>query len=131
MIINQQLLDELTALAKESPSLRVYRDLRNCPSDDSQRMLDAIEPGSRLPVHRHPMSSETIAILRGHLRVTYYNQGKLVTKVVDLTAGGEVFALDVPIGQWHQAEAMESGTVILVMKDGRYRKTRKEDIMEI
>lgn len=131
MIIDKALLDKLTAEAKASPRLRMNRDLRNYPSDQSQRMLNAIEPGSELPVHRHRFSSETVVVLRGHLRETFYDPGKRVTAVYDLIAGSDVVALDIPLGQWHTAEAMESGTVIIEMKDGPYVPTRPEDIMTI
>ncbi len=131
MIIDKTLLDELTAEAKASPRLRMSRDLRNCPSDQSQRMLNAIEPGSEVPLHRHRFSSETVVVLRGHLRETFYDPGKRVTEVYDLIAGSDVVALDIPLGQWHTAEALESGTVIIEMKDGPYRPTGPEDIMTI
>lgn len=131
MIIDKALLDELTAEAKASPRLRMNRDLRNFPSDQSQRMLNAIEPGSELPVHRHRFSSETVVVLRGHLRETFYDPGKRATAVYDLIAGGDVVALDIPLGQWHTAEALESGTVIIEMKDGPYMPTGLEDILTI
>lgn len=131
MIIDKALLDKITAEAKASPRLRMNRDFRNSPSDQSQRMLNAIEPGSELPVHRHRFSSETVVVLRGHLRETFYDPGKRVTAVYDLIAGSDVVALDIPLGQWHMAEALESGTVIIEMKDGPYRPTRPEDIMTI
>ena len=131
MIIDKALLDELTEEAKASPRLRMNLDLRNSPADQSQRMLNAIEPGSELPVHRHRFSSETVVILRGHLRETFYDPGKHVTAVYDLVAGGDVVALNIPLGQWHTAEAMESGTVIIEMKDGPYVPTEPEDIMTI
>lgn len=105
MIIDKTLLDELTAEAKASPRLRMNQDLRNCPSDQSQRMLNAIEPGSELPVHRHRFSSETVVVMRGHLRETFYDPGKRVMAVYDLIAGSDVVALDIPLGQWHTAEA--------------------------
>ena len=131
MKITQALLDDLTAQAKASPRLRMNYDLRNSDADSSQRMLNAIEPGSELPVHRHRFSSETVVILRGHLRETCYDPGKRVTAVYDLVAGGDVIALNIPLGQWHTAEAMESGTVIIEMKDGPYVPTGPEDIMTL
>ena len=131
MIIDKALLDELTEEAKTSPRLRMNLDLRNFPADQSQRMLNAIEPGSELPVHRHRFSSETVVILRGHLRETFYDPGKRVTAVYDLVAGGDVVALNIPLGQWHTAEAVESGTVIIEMKDGPYVPTGPEDIMTL
>ena len=129
MSINQKLLDELTAEAKASPRLRMNRDLRNSSWDKSQRMINAIEPGSVLPIHRHRMSSETVVILRGHLKETFYDSKGNVTNVFDLTPNGEVIALNIPIEQWHTAEAMESGTVILETKDGPYVPTGPEDIL--
>ena len=70
-------------------------------------------------------------VLRGHLRETFYDPGKRVTRVYDLIAGGDVIALNVPLGQWHTAVALESGTIILEMKDGPYRPTVSEDIITI
>lgn len=131
MIIDKTLLDKLTEEAKASPRLRMSRDLRNSPSDQSQRMLNAIEPGSELPVHRHRFSSETVVVLRGQLRETFYDPGKRITAVYDLVAGGDVIALNIPLGQWHRAEALESGTVIIEMKDGPYVPTGPEDIMTL
>lgn len=129
MKITQQLLDELTARAKASPRLRMNLDLRNSAQDTSQRMLNAIEPGSPLPIHRHTGSSETVVCLRGHLRELFFNDGGEVTEVVDMTPGGPVVALNIPIGQWHTVEVLESGTVILETKDGAYEPQRPEDIL--
>ena len=131
MIIDQTLLDELTAEAKASPRLRMNRDLRNSSLDKSQRMINAIEPGSILPVHRHRKSSETVVILRGHLKEIFYDPNGRVTDVFDLTPNGDVIALNIPVGQWHTAEAVESGTVILESKDGPYGPTGPEDILVI
>ena len=129
MIIDKDVLDNLTAQAKVSPRLRMNLDLRNSPSDGSQRMLNAIEPGSPLPIHRHMKSSETVVCLRGHLREVFYNEAGEVTEVIDLQPGGECVALCIPIGQWHGVEVLESGTVILECKDGAYEPLREEDIM--
>ena len=129
MIIDKALLDKLTEEAKASPRLRMNRDLRNCPSDQSQRMLNAIEPGSVLPIHRHRKSSETVVVLRGHLRETFYDSSGNVTDVFDLMPGGEVVALNIPLGQWHTAESLESGTVTCETKDGPFEPTGPEDIL--
>jgi len=131
MIIDQKLLDELTAEAQASPRLRMNRDLRNSPSDQSQRMLNAIEPGSVLPIHRHRRSSETVVILRGHLRETFYDPNGQLTAAFDLIPGADTVALNIPLGQWHTAEALETGTVILECKDGAYEPTGPEDILSV
>ena len=65
MKIDNTLLDELTAQAQASPRLRMNMDLRNSAADTSQRMLNAIEPGSVVPIHRHQKTSETVVVLRG------------------------------------------------------------------
>ena len=131
MIIDKTVLDNLTAQAKASPRLRMNMDLRNSPSDGSQRMLNAIEPGSPLPIHRHMKSSETVVCLRGHLREVFYNEAGEVTEVIDLQPGGECVALCIPIGQWHGVEVLESGTVILECKDGAYEPQGPEDILSL
>lgn len=129
MKITKELLDELTAQAKASPRLRMNRDLRNSPEDKSQRMLNALEPGTLLPIHRHRKSSETVVCLRGHLQEIYYNENREVTEVIDLAPGGDCVALSIPIGQWHSVDVLESGTVILEMKDGGYEPLGEEDIL--
>lgn len=131
MVISQIILDELTAQAKASPRLRMNRDLRNSPEDKSQRMLNAIEPGSPLPIHRHTKSSETVVCLRGHLREIFYNEKGEVTEVIDLAPNSECVALNIPIGQWHTVEVHESGTVIMEVKDGAYEPLMDEDILQM
>ena len=131
MKITQELLDGLTARAKESPRLRMNLDLRNSPEDGSQRMLNAIEPGSPLPVHRHMKSSETVVCLRGHLREVFYDDAGQVMEAIDLAPGSGCVALNIPIGQWHTVEVLESGTVILECKDGGYEPLGAEDVMEV
>lgn len=123
-------MDELTARAKESPKLRMNLDLRNSAEDKSQRMLNAIEPGSPLPIHRHTKSSETVVCLRGHLREIFYNDEGKVTEVIDLAPNSDCVALNIPMGQWHTVEVLESGTVILEMKDGAYEGLSDVDILQ-
>lgn len=131
MKITQQLLDQLTEDAKKSPRLRMNYDLRNSAADGSQRMLNAIEPGSPLPIHRHTKSSETVVCLRGHLRELFYNGAGELTEVIDLTPGGDCVALNIPIGQWHTVEVLKSGTVILEVKDGKYEPLGEEDVLDL
>ena len=130
MKITQAILDQLTEQAKASPRLRMNYDLRNSASDGSQRMLNAIEPGSPLPIHRHMKSSETVVCLRGHLREIFYNDKGDVTDVIDLAPNSDCVALNIPIGQWHTVEVLESGTVIMEVKDGAYEPTGPEDILK-
>ena len=131
MIINKGILDELTTQAKVSPRLRMNMDLRNSPEDKSQRMLNAIEPGSPLPIHRHRNSSETVVCLRGRLVEEFYDElERTCTEAIELSPNGPVVALNIPIGQWHTVRSLESGTVILEVKDGSYEPLGPEDILE-
>ena len=130
MQITQTLLDNLTEQAKASPRLRMNLDLRNSPEDQSQRMLNAIEPGSPMPIHRHRKSSETVVCLRGRLIEEFFDDHeRICIDTFELTPGGPVVALNIPAGQWHTVRALESGTVILECKDGAYEPLGEEDIL--
>ncbi len=128
MIIDQHILDELTAAAKASPRLRMNMDLRNSPEDKSQRMLNAIEPGTDMPIHRHMGSSETVICLRGHFEEYMYDEEGNLTDTFDMVLGGLV--LNIPIGQWHSLKSLESGTVLFECKDGAYQPLAEADIMK-
>lgn len=128
MIIDQNILDTLTEQAKASPRLRMNMDLRNSSADLSQRMLNAIEPGTVMPIHRHRKSSETVVCLRGHFEEYFYDEAGRLTEVIDMVPGGTV--VNVPIGQWHSLKSLESGTVLLEAKDGAYEPLGEEDILQ-
>lgn len=131
MKITQALLDNLSELAKESPRLRMNYDLRDSERDTSQRMLNAIEPESQLPIHRHQKSSETVVCLRGRLVEEYYDgQKRVCTETIELSPEGPVVALNIPAGQWHTVRALESGTIILEIKNGAYEPLSEVDILE-
>ena len=131
MKITQAILNNLTEQAKASPRLRMNLDLRNSAEDQSQRMLNAIEPGSPLPIHRHQKSSETVVCLRGRLVEEYYDElERICTERIELSPNGPVVALNIPAGQWHTVQALESGTVILEMKNGKYVSLSDVDILK-
>ena len=127
MIIDQHILDSLTAQAKASPRLRMNLDLRNSPEDQSQRMLNAIEPGTVLPIHRHRDTSETVVCLRGHFVEYFYDVNGQLTDTIDMVPGGTL--INIPAGQWHNLRSLESGTVLLECKDGAYKPLGEEDIL--
>ena len=129
MLINQQLLDSLTAQAKASPRQRMNLDLRNTPDDQSQRMLNALEPGTVMPIHRHRHTSETVVVLRGKVKWLYYDDEGRLTDTILVEAGGDICGLSVPIGQWHSLECFESGSVILECKDGAWEAMKEVDMM--
>ena len=129
MLISATLLDELTAQAKASPRLRMNLDLRNTPADQSQRMLNALEPGTVMPIHRHQNTSETVVVLRGKVKWLYYNDEGELTYTILVEAGGDICGLSVPKGQWHSLECLETGSVILECKDGAWEVLGEEDVL--
>ena len=131
MVIDQLLLDELSAQAKVSPRLRQAYDLRNTPEDNSQRMLNALEPGTVMPIHRHRDTSETVVVLRGKVLWIYFDdKGNEADRFV-VAPNSELCGISVPKGQWHSLVCLESGTVILEAKDGRYEAQRAEDVLSV
>ncbi len=130
MKITQAILDSLSEQAKASERLRVNLDLRDSETDDSQRMLNAIEPGSTLPIHRHQKTSETMVCLRGKLRVEFYEALGICTESFVIEPGGENVAVSIPIGMWHTVHALESGTCILEMKNGKYEPLTDVDMLK-
>ena len=129
MIITKEMLDELTAKVKASERLRANLDLRNSPDDQSQRMLNALEPGTVMPIHRHKGSSETCVCVRGHFEEYFYDENGRLTDTVDMVPGGTV--LNIEAGQWHSLKCLESRTILLEAKDGKYEPLLEEDILRI
>ena len=129
MKITQSLLDDLTAQAKASPRLRMNYDLRDSEQDGSQRMLNALEPGTVLPIHRHRATSETVVILRGRATQEFYDDQGRLTESVTMAPGSDCVGMSIAKGRWHKLISHESGTVILECKDGPYEPLGEEDII--
>lgn len=129
MIINDQLLDDIQEKATESPCRRMNMDLRNSSEDKSQRMLNALLPGTVVPIHRHRDTSETTMIVRGKLFVVFYNDLGAQTEryLLDSTTGN--YGVQIPKGQWHAVEVIEPSTIFEV-KDGPYVPITPEDTMD-
>ena len=128
MVITKEILDGLTSQAKASERMRMNLDLRNSPEDLSQRMLNAMEPGTVLPIHRHHTSSETVVILRGKIRWFFYDYNGIETERVVLDADGDLRMLNVEKDRWHSLECLESGSVLYESKDGPYHLLLEDEI---
>lgn len=131
MVIDNKILDDLSAQAKASPRLRMAMDLRNSPKDMSQRMLNALEPGTIMPIHRHMASSETVTLLRGRIRWHFYDDAGKETESVLLDANGDVRCINVEKAIWHSLECLETGSVLLESKDGKYEPLGEEDVLKV
>ena len=133
MVISTELFDILTAQAQASPRLRQHYDLRDSEEDLSQRMLNAIEPGTVIGVHRHTGTSETVAVLRGVAEEVFFDEEGNEIGRYRLTPGGvdpgSLAAIQVPMGQYHTLRSLESGTVIIEFKNGKYNPESTEDFL--
>ena len=131
MKITQDLMDELTAEAKASPRLRMNMDLRNSSDDKSQRMLNALEPGTIIPIHRHLESSESVVLLRGKIKWIFYDEEGNETESVILDANGEPRMLNAEKGRWHSLVCLEEGSVLFECKDGPYHPLTEDEIFSV
>lgn len=133
MIITPEFLDNLTHRAKANPRLRMNYDLRTSADDSSQRMLNALAPGTVVPIHRHPGSSETVCCVRGALDEVIYTEqadGTVVeSERISLCAGSPLAVAQIPLGAWHTVDNIKEGTIIVESKDGAYEPMKPEDVI--
>ena len=127
--IDKKLLDDLFAKAKESDRLRMNYDLRTSASDNSQRMLNALLPGTEVPIHRHPNSKENVILLCGKLVEVIYDAEGNETERIRLDPSVGNFGCVVPAGSWHTVEVLEP-SVIYEAKDGKYGEDGSETLDE-
>ena len=120
MKIDSELLDRLTQQAKSNARLRMNYDLRNSEKDLSQRMLNAVEPGTIMPIHRHPTTFTTVVIIRGSIKYNFYDDTGNLTESVFLDANGYDRAVQIEKDRWHNLDSLESGSVLLEAKDGAW-----------
>lgn len=131
MILTKCILDELTAKAISSTRLRMNYNLHESINDSVQRMLNAIEPGSVIPIARHKDANETIIILRGSLKIRIHNGNGSVKEECILDSSVGKYGYHICKGVWHSVESLESGTVMFETREGPYKPLSKEDILEI
>lgn len=128
MIINDELLDRVTAEAAASPRLRMNCNLHESLDAKVQRLINVLLPGTVLPIHRHKHTAETYVLLRGKMYVVFYNDLGVQTErtLLDQTQGN--YGVQIPRGQWHTVEVVEP-SAILEVKEGPYAPLAPEDVM--
>lgn len=129
MVFDTAFLDELTERAKTAPRLRMNYDLRDTAEDQSQRMLNAIEPETVMAIHRHKTTSEIVICIRGHFEQYLYDDDGHLIETIDMIPGGNTVV--VPAGQWHSLKSLESGTVLFECKNGPWKPIAPEDIIVV
>lgn len=130
MIIDKKLLDKVSKQAKQSERLRMNYNLHESLDAKAQRLLNALEVGTVLPIHRHQKTAETYILLRGKVRVMFYNDNGIETDSFLLDPSSENYGVHIPISQWHTLEVLEENTVIFEVKDGPYAPLEAEDLMK-
>lgn len=128
-ILDEQLLNLVSNQACESPRLRMNHNLHASLEDKVQRLLNAMEPGTELPVHRHKDTDETYILLRGKLDVKVYNEQKELIATHRLDPKEGKYGIHIPANSWHNVEVLENGTVIFEVKQGPYLPLAGDDIM--
>lgn len=129
MLLTTAILDETSAKAKESPRLRMNWNLHESFNDSVQRMFNALEPGTDVPIARHPDSAETLIILRGRLKILICNDKKEIIEDVVIDPKTENIGYHIPKGVWHQVQSLEESTILFETREGPYVPLAEKDIL--
>ena len=130
-IIEESLLNSVTSQAKESPRRRMNYNFHQSLDDKCHRMLNAIEPGTDIPIHKHPTKDESFVVLRGKVRSTIYNDDGTILESVVLSHEDGLYGVDIPKGVWHKLESLESGSVVFECKEGPFVEHEQEGVMTL
>ena len=131
MVIDKELLDKVLEQAKASPRLRMNYNFHHSLDDKCHRMLNAIEPGTDIPIHRHPTKDESFVILRGKVRVTTHNDDGSIIEDMVLSQESGNYGVDIPKNVWHKLESLESGSVIFECKEGPFVPHEEEGVLHL
>lgn len=129
MIIDESLLNEVIRQAKASPRLRMNYNFHQSLDEQCHRFLNAVEPGTVIPIHRHPTKDESFVVLRGKVRLSTYNDDGCVLESVVLCPEEGRYGVNIPKGVWHTLESLESGSVVFECKEGPFVEHEVEGVM--
>ncbi len=130
-LIDKQLLDDVSRQAQKSVRLRMNYNFHQSLEDKCHRFLNAVEPGTVVPIHKHPTKDESFVILRGKVRVTTHNDDGSVIEEVVLSQESGSYGVDIPKNVWHRLESLESGSVIFECKEGPFVPHEEEGVLEV
>lgn len=129
--INKELLDSVSEKAKVSPRLRMNYNFHQSLDEKCHRFLNAVEPGTEVPIHKHPTKDETFVILRGKVKVTTHSDDGAVIDSVLLCPDNGQYGVNIPKGVWHTLESLEAGSVIFECKEGPFVEHEVDGILEL
>ena len=130
MLLTQSVIIQVSEDAKTSPRLRMNYNLHESFEDQVQRMFNALEPGTEIPIARHPYSNETLIMLRGKLRVLIYDDHRNIIEDVIIAPNTVNIGYHIPEGTWHTVQSLEEGTVCFETREGPYAPVAEEDILK-
>lgn len=130
-VIDQRLLDKVSEEAKASPRLRMNYNFHQSLEDKCHRFLNAVEPGTEVPIHKHPTKDESFVILRGRVIVNTFNDDGTVKESVELCPKEGKYGVNIPKGIWHNLECIESDSVFFECKEGPYAPHDQEGILNV
>ena len=130
MLLTQSIINKVIIQARKSTRLRMNYNLHESFNDSVQRMFNAIEPGSIIPIARHPESNETLILLQGKLGILIYNDNKEIIENIILDKSIGNIGYHIPKGVWHTVESLETGTVIFETREGPYSPVAEKDILK-
>ena len=131
MIIDSVLLNDISEQAKESPRLRMNYNFHQSLDEKCHRFLNAVEPGTEVPIHKHPTKDETFVILRGKVHVSTHNDDGSIIEDVVLCAEEGNYGVNIPKGVWHKLECIEKNSVIFECKEGPFVPHEQEGILNV
>lgn len=129
-VIGKSLLDNVSAEAKESPRLRMNYNFHQSLDEKCHRFLNAVEPGTVVPIHKHPTKDESFILLRGEVRVTTHNDDGSIKENIVLCPEEGLYGVDIPKGEWHKVESLESGSVFCEAKEGPFVSLEVDGILD-
>jgi len=130
-LIDKQLLDDVSRQAQKSDRLRMNYNFHQSLDDKCHRFLNAVEPGTKVEIHRHPTKDESFVLLRGRVRVNTYNDDGTVLESVVLSPEDGLYGVDIPKNVWHNVECLESGSVFFECKEGPFVPHEEEGVMRL
>ena len=130
-IIDKDFLNEVSEQAKTSPRLRMNFNFHQSLDDKCHRFLNAVEPGTKVEIHRHPTKDESFVLLRGRVRVNIYNDDGAVIESVILCPEEGLYGVDIPKNVWHTLESLDPGSVIFECKEGPFVEHEEEGVLTL
>ena len=130
-LIDKQLIDEVSRQAKQSDRLRMNHNFHQSLDEKCHRFLNAVEPGTKVEIHRHPTKDESFVLLRGKIRVTTHNDDGSIIEDVLLSNDDGRYGVNIPKGVWHTIEAIEPNSVIFECKEGPFVEHEVDGILNV